>query len=79
MAVSKENTKYSVQIIYKTEYDTAGDYPDLPDYTGTFTKVKETANITQLLTYAQALMNLTAYKDAPYRVDFVEKGTLVVE
>ena len=79
MAVSKENTKYVVKVTYKTEYDTAGDFPDLPDYTQPFTKVKETATPQQLLTFVQALMQLTVYKEAPYKTELIENSVLVVE
>ena len=78
MAVTKTNTKYAVKIEYKTEYDTNGEFPSLTNYSQTFSNVKETATIDQLKAYADALMSLTIYRSAPYKVYLIDTGTLAV-
>lgn len=64
--------KTAVRVKYLKSYDTAGEFPDLPDYSQTFTHVKEEATTAQLQTYAQALMQLTVYADAPYKIQILE-------
>ena len=77
MSVSKTNTKYAVKVEYKPDYDTNGEFPTLAAYSQTFSNVKETATVDQLKAYADALMCLTVYKDAPYKVYIIDTGTLV--
>lgn len=76
--VNTANTKYYVRVDYKPEYDTTGEL-NLPAYSQTFTKVKETATYAQLKAFADALMNLTIYKGAPYKVTLIDTSNLVVE
>lgn len=78
MAVTKNNEKYSVKVIYKEEYDETG-LLGYDDFTLTFNKVKESATPTQLYDFAVALMSLTKYYSAPYKVTLVDTGELVNE
>ena len=77
MAVTQANTKYAVKVEYKSEFDTSGEL-NLPDYNQTFNKVKESATVEQLKAFADALMNLTIYKGAPYKVSLIDTSNLVV-
>lgn len=74
MAV-KQNQRYVVRVTYKPEFDTTGTL-DLEAYTGTFSKVKEDATVDQLKAFADALMSLTIYRDAPYKIELVDTSTL---
>ena len=65
-------TKKAVRVKYLRSYDMAGAFPNLSDYSQTFTHVKEEATTAQLQTYAQALMQLTVYADAPYKIQILE-------
>ena len=78
MATTKTNTKYTVKVEYKTEYDTNGEFPTLANYSQSFSHVKETATIEQLKAFADALMSLTVYRHAPYKVYLIDTGTLAV-
>lgn len=78
MAVNKANSVYAVKVEYKPSFDTTGTLT-LPQYSQTFSKVKETATLEQLKAFADALMNLTIYKGAPYKVTFIDTATLVAE
>lgn len=77
MAVTKNNTKYTVRVEYKTAYDTAGDFPSLQNYSQTFSNVKETATAEQLQAFANVLMGLTIYNGAPYKVTLIDTSELV--
>ena len=74
--LARTNNTYSVKVIYKPEYDTAGLF-ELDSLNLTFSKVKETATDEQLRNFAVALMSLTVYKDAPYKIFIVDTGELV--
>ena len=77
MSVTRENTvRNGVRVEYKTSYDTLGDYPNLSDYSQTFTNVKSTATFEQLKGYADALMSFSEYGLAPYKVMLVETSEL---
>lgn len=78
MAVTQENTKYTVRVEYKTSYDTVGSFPNLGDYSQTFSNVKETATPAQLKAFADALMSLTIYSGAPYKVTLIDTSELMV-
>ena len=77
MAVTKNGTKYVVRVEYKTSYDTNGDFPTLTNYSQTFPNVKETATVEQLKAFANALMSLTIYNGAPYKVYLIDTAELV--
>lgn len=79
MATTKNGTKYAVRVTYKPEYDTLGEFPRLTEsYSQTFGQVKETATIEQLKAYADALMSMTIYRGAPYKVSLIDTSELVV-
>lgn len=75
MAVSKEGTKYAVRVIYKAAWDEEGSL-GCDDYSQTFTQVKEDATPEQLKNFADALMSLTIYHNAPYKVELLEVSQL---
>ena len=77
MAVTKNGTKYVVRVEYKTSYDTNGDFPSLQNYSQTFSNVKETATVAQLKAFADTLMSLTIYGNAPYKVHLINTSDLV--
>ena len=77
MSVSKENTKRSLKVEYKTAYDTAGDFPSLGDFTKTFNDVSENAPLESLKGGINALFGVTAYRNAPYKLYIVETSELV--
>lgn len=79
MAVVINNNTYAVKVEFKSDYDLTGDFNTLPAYSQTFTKVKESATVEQLKSFADALMNMTIYRGAPYKVYLIDTGTLVVE
>ena len=76
MAVIKENPHYAIKIEYKPSFDLSGNL-NLPAYSQTFTKINELATEAQLLAFADALMNLTVYREAPYRVSFINTAQLI--
>ena len=78
VAVIKNGTKYAVKVVYKTEYDTEGDFPALSNFSQTFSNVKETATAAELKDFADALMGLTVYDGAPYQVSLIDTSRLVV-
>lgn len=78
MAVINSNEKYSVKVEYKPEYDETGN-STLTAYSQTFTKVKETASPEALRNFAVALMSLTEYNGAPFKVTLIKTGDLIVE
>ena len=77
MPATQENTKYAVRVEYKSAYDTLGDFPTLADYSQTFSNVKETATVAQLKAFADTLMSLTIYGNAPYKVHLINTSDLV--
>ena len=77
MAVTKDYTTYAVKIEYKPSYDTSGNL-DLTAYSQIFSHVSESATVDQLKAFADALMSLTVYANAPYRVSLVDTSELVV-
>ena len=79
MATTEKNgSKYVVKVEYKVDYDTAGDFPTLGDYTQTFSNVSETATAAQLKDFADTLMSLTVYAEAPYKVFIIDTAELVL-
>ena len=78
MAVNQENRKYAVKVEYKPEFDLDGEL-NLPSYSQTFSKVKESATTEQLKAFADALMSLTIYRDAPYKVSLIDTTELIVD
>ena len=79
MAVTKNDTTFAVKIEYKKAYDTLEEFPTLNDYSQTFTNIKEAATVDQIKAFADALMSLTIYRGAPYKVKLVDTSDLVVE
>ena len=78
MSVTRENQKYMVRVDYRESYDLSGQL-GLGNYSQTFTKVKETATNEQLLNFAIALMSLTVYNGAPFKVKLIDTSDLIVE
>ena len=69
------NERLTIGVVYKPEYDTEGDYPELTAWSKTFTRVKETATLDQQYAAIHGFMSLTTYKDAPY----VRKHTITAD
>lgn len=77
MAVTLEDNVYAVKVEYKPAFDTTGNL-NLPAYAQTFAQVKESATPEQLKAYVDALMSLTVYRDAPYKVSLIDTASIVV-
>lgn len=77
MAVTLENYRDQLKVDYKTSYDTAGDFPDLGDYGQTFSYVREAASYDVKAAMVRALMSLTVYDSAPYKIMLVRTGELI--
>lgn len=78
MAVEKQNQKYSVKITYDSDWDDSGGL-GYDNYTQTFGKLKENSTIDQLHAFAVAMMSLTIYHNAPYKISFIDNSELVIE
>lgn len=78
MAIDKNNTKYSIEVVYKPSFDTSGNL-DLASYSKTFNKVAETATVEQLYNFGVALMSLTVYSVAPFVINMIDTSELVPE
>ena len=76
MAVYEDNQRYTVRIEYKPSFDPTG-LLTLPAVTVTLTKIKETATPQQIKECADALMNLTVYRNAPYKVSLIDTTEIV--
>lgn len=76
MAVTQNNEKYVVRVDYKSSYDDTG-LLGYPDWALTFTQVKETATPAQLYDFANALLSLTKYYSAPYKISLIATSELV--
>lgn len=79
MSVSKENTKRSLKVEYKTSYDTVGDFPYLEAFSKTLNDVSENASLASLNGGIAALFGVTAYRDAPYKLYIVETSEILEE
>ena len=79
MAVILENVRDQVKVDYKTAYDTGGDFPFLGDYGQTFSYVREAASNDVKAAMVRALLSLTVYDEAPYKVMLVRTGELLEE
>ena len=77
MAVILENVRDQVKVDYKTAYDTAGDFPNLGDYGQTFSYVDEDASNDVKAAMVRALLSLTVYDSAPYKIKLVSTGELL--
>lgn len=77
MAVTLENIRDQVKADYKTIYDTVGDFPNLGDYGQTFSYVDEDASNDVKAAMVQALLSLTVYDQAPYKILLVRTGQLI--
>ena len=77
MAVSKNSSKYAVKVDYKPDYDITGDFATLKAYSQTFSNIKESASVDDIKAFADALMNLTIYRGAPYKVYLVDTSNLL--
>lgn len=77
MAVILANLRDQVKADYKTSYDTAGDFPNLGDYGQTFSYVDEDASNDVKAAMVRALLSLTVYDQAPYKILLVRTGQLI--
>lgn len=77
MAVILANTRDQLKADYKTSYDTAGDFPFLGDYGQTFSYVREAASYDVKAAMVRALLSLTVYDSAPYKIKQVTTGDLI--
>lgn len=77
MATSLINTRDQVKAVYKTVYDTIGDFPTLDDFSQTFSYVKESATNDQKKAMVDAIMGLTVYRGAPYHALIVTTSQMV--
>lgn len=78
MAVTQEDRRYAVKVEYKPSFDTTNSLT-LSAYSQNFNKIKETATNEQMKAFADALMSITKYADAPYKVTFIDTTQLVSE
>lgn len=76
MAISEEDLRDQIKVDYKSTYDVTGEL-DLPDFQQTLSYVKESATLQVKKDFADALMSLTVYANAPYRVQKISTTTLV--
>ena len=77
MSTERNGIKRSLKVEYKTAYDTNGDFPYLGDFSKTFNDVSENASLDDLKTGINALFGVTAYRDAPYKLNIIETSELV--
>ena len=78
MATILTGTRDQIKIVYKTEYDTNDEFPNLESWSATLSYVREDATLDEKKAYADVLAGLTQYFDAPYIVQQVETGRLAV-
>lgn len=79
MAITKSGTKWAAKVEYKPEYDNLGQFPNLTDnYSQTFSYIKEGASVDDVKAFVDALMSLTIYNGAPYKVRLIDTSELVI-